>query len=49
MVDEAKSFHTVFKRAVSWLKEKELGTKYKYTFLTDGYGWSISFKPDHYS
>lgn len=36
LVDEAEIFHQVLKRAVSWLKEKELGTKYKYTFLTDG-------------
>lgn len=36
MVDEANTFYTVLKRAVSWLQEKELGTKYKYTFLTDG-------------
>ncbi|XP_026090637.1 3'-5' exoribonuclease 1-like [Carassius auratus] len=40
MVDEAQTFHQVLKRAVSWLQEKELGTKYKYTFLTDG-SWDM--------
>ncbi|XP_073681137.1 3'-5' exoribonuclease 1-like [Garra rufa] len=40
MVDEAKPFHPVLKRAVSWLQKKELGTKYKYTFLTDG-SWDM--------
>ncbi|XP_016332732.1 3'-5' exoribonuclease 1-like [Sinocyclocheilus anshuiensis] len=40
MVDEAETFHQVLKRAVSWLQEKELGTKYKYTFLTDG-SWDM--------
>ncbi|TRY99387.1 hypothetical protein DNTS_002005 [Danionella cerebrum] len=40
MVDEAKSFHHVLKQAVSWLQDKELGTKYKYTFLTDG-SWDM--------
>ncbi|XP_056124277.1 3'-5' exoribonuclease 1 [Rhinichthys klamathensis goyatoka] len=40
MVDEAKTFDQVLKRAVSWLQEKELGTKYKYTFLTDG-SWDM--------
>ncbi|KAI7796242.1 3'-5' exoribonuclease 1 [Triplophysa rosa] len=40
MVDEGNTFYTVLKRAVSWLKEKELGTKYKYTFLTDG-SWDM--------
>uniref|UniRef100_A0A8C1BSL7 Exoribonuclease 1 n=1 Tax=Cyprinus carpio carpio TaxID=630221 RepID=A0A8C1BSL7_CYPCA len=40
MVDEAETFPQVLKRAVSWLLEKELGTKYKYTFLTDG-SWDM--------
>ncbi|NP_001018450.1 3'-5' exoribonuclease 1 [Danio rerio] len=40
MVDEAKTFHQVLKRAISWLQEKELGTKYKYMFLTDG-SWDM--------
>ncbi|KAK2872607.1 hypothetical protein Q8A67_022504 [Cirrhinus molitorella] len=40
MVDEANTFHQVLKRAVSWLQKKELGTKYKYTFLTDG-SWDM--------
>ncbi|XP_042634858.1 3'-5' exoribonuclease 1-like [Cyprinus carpio] len=40
VVDEAETFHQVLKRAVSWLQEKELGTKYTYTFLTDG-SWDM--------
>ncbi|KAK9955284.1 hypothetical protein ABG768_015166 [Culter alburnus] len=40
MVDEAKPFNQVLKQAVSWLQKKELGTKYKYTFLTDG-SWDM--------
>lgn len=40
LVDEAGTFHAVLKRAVSWLQEKELGTKYKYMFLTDG-SWDM--------
>lgn len=40
MVDEAKTFNEVLNQAVSWLQEKELGTKYKYTFLTDG-SWDM--------
>lgn len=37
MVDEADTFPNVLKRVVLWLQEKELGTKYKYAILTDGY------------
>ncbi|XP_039544017.1 3'-5' exoribonuclease 1 isoform X2 [Pimephales promelas] len=40
MVDDANTFNQVLQRAVSWLQEKELGTKYKYTFLTDG-SWDM--------
>ncbi|XP_077399628.1 3'-5' exoribonuclease 1 isoform X1 [Vanacampus margaritifer] len=40
-VDAAKSFPMVLKRVVKWLEERELGTKYKYTFLTDG-SWDMS-------
>lgn len=36
MVDEADTFPAVLRRVVSWLQEKELGTKYRYTLLTDG-------------
>ncbi|XP_061662100.1 3'-5' exoribonuclease 1 [Syngnathoides biaculeatus] len=40
-VDAAKPFPLVLKRVVKWLQERELGTKYKYTFLTDG-AWDMS-------
>lgn len=40
-VDEADGFPCVFRRAVAWLQEKELGTKYKYALLTDG-SWDMS-------
>ncbi|ROL47527.1 3'-5' exoribonuclease 1 [Anabarilius grahami] len=40
MVDDAKPFNQVLKQAVSWLQKKELGRKYKYTFLTDG-SWDM--------
>ncbi|XP_051956726.1 3'-5' exoribonuclease 1-like [Xyrauchen texanus] len=40
MVDEANTFHAVLKRAVSWLQQKELGTKYSYMFLTHG-SWDM--------
>ncbi|KAK2827386.1 hypothetical protein Q7C36_018312 [Tachysurus vachellii] len=41
MVDEADPFPQVLHRVVAWLQEKELGTKYKYTLLTDG-SWDMS-------
>lgn len=37
MVDEADTFPAVLGRVVDWLQERELGTKYKYAILTDGY------------
>ncbi|XP_049617174.1 3'-5' exoribonuclease 1 [Syngnathus scovelli] len=40
-VDAAKPFPAVLKQVVKWLAERELGTKYKYTFLTDG-AWDMS-------
>ncbi|KAG5835173.1 hypothetical protein ANANG_G00269320 [Anguilla anguilla] len=40
-VDKADSFSSVLQRAVAWLQEKELGTKYKYAVLTDG-AWDMS-------
>ncbi|XP_008313668.1 3'-5' exoribonuclease 1 [Cynoglossus semilaevis] len=40
-VDEAEPFPEVFKRAAAWLRERELGTKYKYAMLTDG-SWDMS-------
>ncbi|XP_051248539.1 3'-5' exoribonuclease 1 [Dicentrarchus labrax] len=41
MVDEAEPFPEVLQRAVAWLQERELGTKYKYAILTDG-AWDMS-------
>lgn len=41
MVDEADLFPVVLERAVAWLQERELGTKYKYAILTDG-AWDMS-------
>ncbi|XP_053334645.1 3'-5' exoribonuclease 1 [Clarias gariepinus] len=41
MVDEADTFPHVLRRVVAWLQGKELGTKYKYTLLTDG-SWDMS-------
>ncbi|XP_028658434.1 3'-5' exoribonuclease 1 [Erpetoichthys calabaricus] len=40
-VDNAGTFPEVLEKVVHWLKQKELGTKYKYTFLTDG-SWDMS-------
>lgn len=37
MVEEADVFPAVLQRVVDWLQERELGTKYKYAILTDGY------------
>lgn len=41
MVDEADPFPAVLQRVVAWLQERELGTKYKYAILTDGYDVSL--------
>lgn len=41
MVDEADAFPEVLQRVVTWLRERELGTKYKYALLTDG-AWDMS-------
>ncbi|MFT7815330.1 3'-5' exoribonuclease 1 [Arapaima gigas] len=41
MVNKADVFPDVLRRVVSWLQEKELGTKYKYAVLTDG-SWDMS-------
>ena len=41
MVDEADPFPEVLQRVVVWLQERELGTKYKYAILTDGYDASL--------
>lgn len=37
MVDEADLFPAVLQRVIAWLQERELGTKFKYAILTDGY------------
>ncbi|XP_061839634.2 3'-5' exoribonuclease 1 [Nerophis lumbriciformis] len=41
MVDAADTFPDVLRRVVLWLQQKQLGTKYKYAFLTDG-AWDMS-------
>ncbi|XP_072309822.1 3'-5' exoribonuclease 1 isoform X2 [Eucyclogobius newberryi] len=41
MVDDADPFPVVLEKAVAWLQERELGTKYKYAILTDG-AWDMS-------
>lgn len=41
MVDEAEPFPAVLERVVAWLQERELGTKYKYAILTDGYALTL--------
>ncbi|KAM9845855.1 3'-5' exoribonuclease 1 [Aulostomus maculatus] len=41
MVDDADLFPAVLQRVVTWLQERELGTKYKYAILTDG-AWDMS-------
>ncbi|KAM3587857.1 uncharacterized protein V6R79_015389 [Siganus canaliculatus] len=41
MVDEADTFPDVLRRVITWLQERELGTKYKYAILTDG-AWDMS-------
>lgn len=37
LVDGADTFPQVLRKVVDWMKLKELGTKYKYSILTDGY------------
>uniref|UniRef100_H3A0J9 Exoribonuclease 1 n=1 Tax=Latimeria chalumnae TaxID=7897 RepID=H3A0J9_LATCH len=41
MVDHADAFPQVLQKAVDWMKERELGTTYKYAVLTDG-SWDMS-------
>lgn len=43
MVDEAEPFPAVLERVVGWLQERELGTKYKYAILTDGYALACCY------
>ncbi|TKC52980.1 hypothetical protein EI555_015630, partial [Monodon monoceros] len=40
-VDKADTFPQVLKKVIDWMKLKELGTKYKYSILTDG-SWDMS-------
>ncbi|KAK2500626.1 hypothetical protein MC885_009263 [Smutsia gigantea] len=40
-VDKADTFPLVLKKVIDWMKLKELGTKYKYSILTDG-SWDMS-------
>ncbi|KAI5211174.1 3'-5' exoribonuclease 1 isoform X1 [Manis pentadactyla] len=40
-VDRADTFPLVLKKVIDWMKLKELGTKYKYSILTDG-SWDMS-------
>ncbi|XP_074084330.1 3'-5' exoribonuclease 1 [Macrotis lagotis] len=41
MVDHAETFPQVLRNVVDWMRLKELGTKYKYSILTDG-SWDMS-------
>ncbi|XP_075060716.1 3'-5' exoribonuclease 1 isoform X2 [Mixophyes fleayi] len=41
VVDQADTFPVVLQSVVNWMREKELGTKYKYAILTDG-SWDMS-------
>ncbi|XP_038615478.1 3'-5' exoribonuclease 1 [Tachyglossus aculeatus] len=41
LVDRADTFPQVLQKVVEWMRQKELGTKYKYSILTDG-SWDMS-------
>ncbi|KAG8454390.1 hypothetical protein GDO86_000855 [Hymenochirus boettgeri] len=41
VVDQADTFTNVLHSVVDWMREKELGSKYKYAILTDG-SWDMS-------
>nr|XP_034996423.1 3'-5' exoribonuclease 1 isoform X1 [Zootoca vivipara] len=41
LVDKADEFPKVLQHAVDWMKQKELGSKYSYSILTDG-SWDMS-------
>ncbi|KAG8593840.1 hypothetical protein GDO81_000964 [Engystomops pustulosus] len=41
LVDKADTFPVVLQSVVDWMREKELGTKFKYAILTDG-SWDMS-------
>ncbi|XP_073399752.1 3'-5' exoribonuclease 1 [Dendrobates tinctorius] len=41
LVDQADTFPVVLQSAVDWMRQKDLGTKFKYAILTDG-SWDMS-------
>ncbi|KAM8808282.1 3'-5' exoribonuclease 1 [Eudromia elegans] len=41
VVDKADTFPQVLQNVVEWMRQRELGTKYSYTMLTDG-SWDMS-------
>ncbi|XP_040181300.1 3'-5' exoribonuclease 1 isoform X2 [Rana temporaria] len=41
IIDQADTFPVVLQSVVDWMRQKELGTKYKYAILTDG-SWDMS-------
>ncbi|XP_058023623.1 3'-5' exoribonuclease 1 isoform X2 [Ahaetulla prasina] len=41
LVEKADEFPKVLQRVVDWMKQKELGSKYSYSILTDG-SWDMS-------
>ncbi|KAF7236468.1 3'-5' exoribonuclease 1 [Varanus komodoensis] len=41
LVDKAVEFPNVLQNAVDWMKQKELGSRYSYSILTDG-SWDMS-------
>uniref|UniRef100_A0A8D0GGJ8 3'-5' exoribonuclease 1 n=1 Tax=Sphenodon punctatus TaxID=8508 RepID=A0A8D0GGJ8_SPHPU len=41
LVDKADAFPQILQNVVDWMRQKELGTKFSYTILTDG-SWDMS-------
>ncbi|KAM8939124.1 3'-5' exoribonuclease 1 isoform 2-T2 [Pelodytes ibericus] len=41
IIDKSDTFPHILESVVEWMREKELGTKYKYAILTDG-SWDMS-------
>lgn len=37
IVDKADTFPQVLRNVIEWMRQRELGTKYSYSMLTDGY------------
>lgn len=37
IVDKADVFPQVLQNVIEWMRQRELGTKYSYSMLTDGY------------